>query len=312
MGPMDETRISVIVPSYNRAVLLGRTLPTYLQPEVGELILIDDCSTDDTYAVVDGLAAKYGRIRYIRSERNLKQTHAKNLGIAAAHLPFVYFGDDDSLLLAGSMARLLATMAELDADIVGARAPYMETEEDEANPETFANRCSRLDGPLVEARSLRTRFDRITDGPIEAPFVHAAFLTRRDLAAMIMFDESYTGSCYREETDFLVRAKASGAKIVYESRAVQANLPRFRAGGGAHGEPDNAGQVKAFPFISRKLRYFADVLDNNHRFLKKNNHNLQTIFGFRYPIVFRQAALIWDIIKVIAEYPIRKLRNDGR
>ena len=57
-------RISVVVPSYNRAHLLKRTLPTYInQEDVIELILVDDCSTDDTEKVVKELQNEYPQIR---------------------------------------------------------------------------------------------------------------------------------------------------------------------------------------------------------------------------------------------------------
>ncbi|MBL8968648.1 MAG: glycosyltransferase family 2 protein, partial [Spirochaetaceae bacterium] len=137
---MNEARVTVIVPSFNRARLLERTIPSYLQEGAGELILVDDCSTDETAAVVAGLAERDGRIRYLKSERTLKQTHAKNLGIAAARFPLLNFADDYSNLLPGSLPRLLATMEETGADIVGARAPYMESAEDAADPAAFAAR----------------------------------------------------------------------------------------------------------------------------------------------------------------------------
>lgn len=293
---MPESLVSVVVPSYNRAFLLARTLPSYLQEGVGELLLVDDCSTDETEAVVGRLAAGEPRIRYLRSERNLKQTHAKNLGISAARFPLVYFGDDDSILLPGSVKRLLATMRERDADIVGARAPYMERAEDEADPEAFAARALPLEGPLVEPLSLHAHFDRVTPEAVEAPFVHAAFLTRRELAARIRFDEGYDGNCYREETDFLVRAGAAGARIWYEPKAVQANLPRESAGGGAQGKGK---------FLLRKLRYFASVLKNNRRFLIKNQKELDLVLGRSYPPVVRQLSMLWDISRVIVTYPVR-------
>jgi glycosyltransferase involved in cell wall biosynthesis len=301
---MSDPRVSVIIPSFNRAGLLPRTIPAYLQPETAELLLVDDCSTDDTERAAAELAARDPRIRYIRSERNLKQTHAKNLGIAAARFSLVYFGDDDSVLLPGSLSRLVATMDELGADVVGARALYMESAEDEADFDAFSERQPELRGDLVAPLSLRTHFECRAGGPIEAAFVHAAFLTRRELAARLLFDEGYRGNCYREETDFLIRAKASGARIFFEPRAAQVNLPRSSSGGGAHGGASAS-------FVRKKLRYFSDVLWNNARFLKKNRKALDIAFGRRYPAALRQACLAWDVFKAIASYPLRKLRHNG-
>ncbi len=107
---MSEQSISVIVPTYKRAHLLSLTLPTYLQPETSELIVVDDCSPDKTREVVESLAADDPRIRYIRTDANRKQPHAKNLGISNARGEYLYFGDDDSVLLPGSLERLITTL----------------------------------------------------------------------------------------------------------------------------------------------------------------------------------------------------------
>lgn len=301
--PASRGPVSVAVPSYGRAALLPLTIPSYLQDVCGELIVVDDCSPDATERAVAALAAADPRVRYIRSERNLKQTHAKNLGIKAARFPLIFFGDDDSLLLPGSLERLLKTMQESGADIVGASAPYMETEEDAADPIAFAARRPRLTGPLVEPATLHCHFDAAADGYLDAPFVHAAFLCRTELAARVGFDEGYDGNCYREETDFLIRARAAGAKIVYEPRAVQANLPRSMAGGGAHGSGS---------FVLRKLRYFHQAARNNARFLKKNGRELNKALGLRLPAWLRHALFLADVAGVIVSYPLRKAARGGR
>lgn len=302
---MADPTISVIVPTYRRERLLGLTLPSYLQPETFELIVVDDCSPDGTAAVVQRLAEADTRIRYIRSERNLKQTHAKNLGIEAARAPFVYFGDDDSVLLPGSLAKLVATMIERRADIVGARAPYMESLDPSQDLMTAASRCALttarqpVRGHVIDPVSLRARFDRGSGPAFELPFVHAAFLARKELAAHFGFDEGYVGNCFREETDFLVRAAAGGASVWFEPSAAQVNIPRALAEGGAH-----SGSQR---FVVRKLRYFSSALENNWRFLTKNRRDLSVAMGVRVAPEYRQLLFLLEIAKVIASYPLRKV-----
>ena len=65
--------VTVVIPSYNRAKILPKTIPTYLQPDVNELIIIDDCSSDNTEQVVKKLQKKYPIIKYFRNEVNSKQ-----------------------------------------------------------------------------------------------------------------------------------------------------------------------------------------------------------------------------------------------
>lgn len=57
-------KISVVVPSYNRAHLLELTLPSYIQSGVGELIVVDDCSSDNTAETVQRLKERYPQIVY--------------------------------------------------------------------------------------------------------------------------------------------------------------------------------------------------------------------------------------------------------
>jgi glycosyltransferase involved in cell wall biosynthesis len=295
---VPDDGISVIVPTYNRAPLLERTLPTYLQGGASELIVVDDCSSDDTRAAVARIAARDGRVRYLRSERNLKQTHAKNLGIDAARFDLLYFGDDDSVLLEGALDRLASTMAETEADIVGACSLYMRSEEDDADMDGFLSERPWIPASIVEPVRLRTHFNSAGDGPVAAPFVHSAFLCRATVARAQRFDEGYVGNCYREETDFLVRAGAAGARIVYEPRAVQANLPRATASGGAHG---NGG------FVVRKLRYAVQSARNNRRFVRKNRKALAAVLGVDVSPSLRQALFLIDLGRGMLEYLIRKV-----
>lgn len=290
---MAEDLVSVVIPTYCRAGLLARTVPTYLQPGVGEVIIVDDASTDDTALVLAELAAGDPRIRTLRSPVNRKQTHAKNLGIAAARFPLVYFGDDDSLLSPGSIGFLLETMRAHDADIVGARAPYLVEGEDVAMP--FGAESSDPAKPAalrVDWRNLHADFGAATAGSVEAPFVHAAFLAKRKLALGLLFDEGFTGNCYREETDFILRAAERGARIWFDPRAVQANLPRSASGGGAHGSGGS--------FARRKLRYYGSSARNNLRFLRRHHAWL----AGRYPVprsaTMAQLAFFLSILRAVA------------
>lgn len=290
---MAEGLVSVVIPTYGRAGLLARTVPTYLQPGVGEVIVVDDASPDDTARVLGDLAAADPRIRALRSPVNRKQTHAKNLGIAAARFPLVYFGDDDSLLSAGSIAFLLETMTARGADIVGARAPYLK---DGEGPETPARPDPEgRTAPTalkVDWRSLHADFGAALAGPVEAPFVHAAFLARRELALATLFDEAFTGNCYREETDFILRAAEGGARIWFDPRAVQTNLPRSASGGGAHG---SGGSL-----LGRKLRYYGSSARNNLRFLRRHHAWLAGRHPVPRSVARAQLAFILSMFRAVA------------
>src|SRR5579859_1925358 len=85
----DRPRISVVIPTYQRAPLLERCLNSLcaqtLEHSQYEVIVVDDGSTDWTRSVCehagDGLLRRYFRIE------NSGLSAAKNLGLFASHAP---------------------------------------------------------------------------------------------------------------------------------------------------------------------------------------------------------------------------------
>lgn len=95
---MAAITVSVIVPTYNRADLLPEALDSLLAqtrpPE--EIIVVDDCSTDATGAVLE----RYGtRIRAIRRENNAGKPAALNFAIPQAGGSHIWIFDDDDVAL---------------------------------------------------------------------------------------------------------------------------------------------------------------------------------------------------------------------
>jgi len=93
----DPTRISVIIPTYNRAVALEKAIQSVLAQTHRnyELLVIDDGSTDNTHSVVQ----KYrGRMRYY-SKLHAGVSSARNLGLEKSEGSWVAFLDSDDYWL---------------------------------------------------------------------------------------------------------------------------------------------------------------------------------------------------------------------
>ena len=88
-------KVSVIIPTYNRAEFLRSTITSVLNQTFQdfEIIVIDDASQDHTREVVNSLNDE--RIRYIRHERNKGVAAARNTGIVNAKSDYIAFLDDD-------------------------------------------------------------------------------------------------------------------------------------------------------------------------------------------------------------------------
>jgi len=111
--------VSVVLPTYNRAALLPRSMESVLGQTDGdlELIVVDDTSADDTESVVKGF--RDPRVRYLRLPANSGLPAARNAGIAAARGSYLAFQDDDDEWHRDKLARQRrALAAHPDAGIV--------------------------------------------------------------------------------------------------------------------------------------------------------------------------------------------------
>jgi glycosyltransferase involved in cell wall biosynthesis len=95
--------ISVIIPTYNRAHMLPKTIASLLSQTrlPDEILVIDDGSTDDTPTVMQQFSAP---VRYIRYEHNQGRSHARNVGIEQAQGDYLAFLDSDDTLPNDSLA----------------------------------------------------------------------------------------------------------------------------------------------------------------------------------------------------------------
>lgn len=96
MDQSGNPKVSVIIPSYNRADLLGRSVSSVLRQTYQdfELIVVDDCSTDNTRDVVMSFDDR--RVKYVRLDKNSGTPAAPtNAGIGLALGQYIAVQDSD-------------------------------------------------------------------------------------------------------------------------------------------------------------------------------------------------------------------------
>lgn len=95
--------ISVVIPTYNRADLIGETIRSLQKQEYDnyEIIIVDDGSTDNTDEVVNSLLDE--RTRFLKKE-NAERAAARNYGARAAKGDYVNFFDSDDIALPNHLA----------------------------------------------------------------------------------------------------------------------------------------------------------------------------------------------------------------
>lgn len=105
---MKDPLVSVIIPTYDRASIIGRTIENVLQQTYSniEIIVVDDGSTDDTQSVLKS----YGdRIRSVAQE-NAGPAAARNHGIKVARGEIISFQDSDDLWKPAKIERQVALL----------------------------------------------------------------------------------------------------------------------------------------------------------------------------------------------------------
>ncbi|MEZ5850082.1 MAG: glycosyltransferase family A protein [Hyphomicrobiaceae bacterium] len=117
-------KLDIVIPTYNRATLLRKTLASIriaAKPENIELgiVVVDNNSTDDTRAVVEAeMPAFGGRLRYLL-ETKQGRSFALNAGIASSSADLIGMIDDDEEIEPGWIAEIERNFADDTLDFLG-------------------------------------------------------------------------------------------------------------------------------------------------------------------------------------------------
>lgn len=108
--------VSIVTPVYNSEKLISETIQSVLNQtyEDFEMILIDDCSTDDSKMVIKNYCNKDKRIKYYKLDENSGPAVARNKGIELAIGRYICFLDSDDLWTDTKLEEQLAFMKKKD------------------------------------------------------------------------------------------------------------------------------------------------------------------------------------------------------
>lgn len=120
-------KISVIIPVYNVELYLRRCLDSIINQTFKdlEIIIINDCSNDNSNEIINEYAAKDTRIVLIANEKNIGQGLSRQKGIDYAHGKYVTFVDSDDYIESEMYEELYKKAEESDYDVVGCDFTYV-------------------------------------------------------------------------------------------------------------------------------------------------------------------------------------------
>jgi dolichol-phosphate mannosyltransferase len=121
-NPERTICLSIVIPCYNEEETLVSCVESVLEIENEslqlELIVVDDCSTDKSLEIANGLKQKHPRIKVFHHARNQGKGAALRTGIAQATGDFVAIQDADLEYSPADLKKLVVLLAEGHADVV--------------------------------------------------------------------------------------------------------------------------------------------------------------------------------------------------
>ena len=128
-------KVSVVIPVYNTGSLLDRTLTSVSQQTLSdiEILCVDDCSTDNSLAILKEWEQKDSRVRVISFEQNGGVSRARNTGIDESRGEFVYFLDSDDWIDSDYLEAMYSKALETGQDVV-LNVNYLKEYEEPGHP----------------------------------------------------------------------------------------------------------------------------------------------------------------------------------
>src|SRR5712692_5955346 len=205
-----KTTVSAIVPARDEEATIARAVASLAeQPEIAEIIVVNDQSADSTAAVLQELTARVPQLRLLQTRELppgwVGKSYALSLGAAQAAGEWLLFTDADAVHLPGSTARALADAATSGA----ALASYSPEQE----MHTWWERAMI---PFVYCRlAQRFSFAEVSDPSSPVAAANGQYLLiRRDAYEAIGGHRSVSGDVL-EDVALARRAKQAGFRLYF-------------------------------------------------------------------------------------------------
>jgi glycosyltransferase involved in cell wall biosynthesis len=190
-------KVSVIIPTYNAEKYIKDAIDSVLKQTFQdfEIIIVDDCSTDNTEKIIFENYKKEienGKIKFLKNEKNYCRTFTANRGVKEAKGEYIFFLDADDVWKENHIELLLKEIQKPDVDIVYTL------------PRIFIDENGKV--------------KRISKKKIEKDIDKIIFSSRIGFPSATAFKKKnfiyYDSECkYRGDIELLIRARLNGQKI---------------------------------------------------------------------------------------------------
>ena len=156
--------LSVIIPNYNKGKYIGKCIQSVLEQSLlpDEIIVVDDCSTDDSLLVLEKIVKQGKDINILRLEKNGGVSQARNAGLKAAQGEYVTFLDaDDYYANQDKLINEMRLIQEKGEDIVAYSRLVFVKEDGLVTQQPFIKKRCYLEGNIF-GRMLTGRFQIVS------------------------------------------------------------------------------------------------------------------------------------------------------
>ena len=114
LSTMGQLQLSIIVPMFKVEQYVEDCIRSLYRQDIStleyEVICVDDCSPDNSAAIVERLQSEFPTLRLIHNERNKKLGGARNTGLKEAKGEYILFVDSDDMLKPNCLKQLIDLM----------------------------------------------------------------------------------------------------------------------------------------------------------------------------------------------------------
>jgi GT2 family glycosyltransferase len=228
-APAHGAGASVVLVAYMTGESLFPSIDSALaQPEVAEVVVVDNGSTPEDAARLSELAARSDRLQLVTGQGNVGFARGANLGARAARGDLLVFLNPDAFLGPGGVTALAAALAGRPSpSLAGARILNPDGTEQrggrrgEVTPLSTLLSLSTLArrAPALQRFEVHLEDEPTPSGVVETPTISGAcFAMRRaDFEDLAGFDEGYF--LHVEDIDLCWRARQAGGHVVFQPAA---------------------------------------------------------------------------------------------
>lgn len=223
--------ISIIMPAYNVEKWINEAIYSVLNQTITnlELIIVDDCSTDNTYDLIKNIALDDSRIKLFKNKKNSKICKTLNFALKQAKGIYVARIDSDDIAEPDRLEKQLAYLNEKELDLVGSQMLAI----DEYNNKLSYSKLPT--GLLIN----KTKY-------LASPITHI-WLCKKEIYHTL---DGYRNIPYAEDYDFILRALDFGYKCDNHPEA----LMRIRHRDGNTATTASLAQRKTHNYVLKLAR----------------------------------------------------------